>query len=83
MESIKRRFAWWPKRVTSGKWVWLKHYYESISMYDASTGRPPLTSLYFVYTETEQEYSWNVLKYSIVQNRNVWNTPELTKQDKI
>jgi hypothetical protein len=52
-------------------------------LYDESTGRPPLNSLYFEWTETLQEKTWRVLKDSVVQNRNVWNDPLLTKEDKL
>jgi len=61
-ESIK--FAWWPTRVTSGKTVWLKKYILHRSLYDKSTGRPPLNSLYFEWTETAQEQTFRVLKES-------------------
>jgi len=50
---------------------------------DDSTGRPPINSLYFEWTETLQEQTWGLLKESIVTNRNVWEYPKLTKEDKI
>ena len=79
MENIK--FAWWPIKVTSGKRVWLKRYIQHRSLYDESTGRPPIGSLYFTWTETEQEKTWRLLKQSVVQNRNVWNEHLLTHED--
>jgi hypothetical protein len=81
MES--KRFAWWPKKLTSGRWVWLSTYYQHKSLYDETTGRPPLNSLHFTWTETASERTWRVLKDSAVQNRNVWNDPLLTKEDKL
>lgn len=81
MES--KKFAWLPKKVTSGQMVWLKFYYQHRMLYDESTNRPPLNSLYYKWTETESEKVWRLLKESAVQNRNVWNDPELTKQDKL
>ena len=81
MESIK--FAWWPTRVTSGKRVWLKSYIQHRSLYDESTGRPPLNSLHFEWTETHQEKTWRLIKESVVHNRNVWNDPKLIKEDNI
>jgi len=39
--------------------------------------------LYFEWTETSAERTWRVLKETAVHNRNVWNNPSLTKQDKI
>lgn len=57
-----RRFAWLPKRVSSGKVVWLSTYYEYKTLYDESTGRPPLFNQYFVFTETEREKTIRLLK---------------------
>lgn len=62
MES--KRFAWCPITVTSGKRIWLSFYYHHENLYDASTGRPPLKSLYFIWTETPQEKTWRLLKES-------------------
>jgi hypothetical protein len=78
----KHKFAWWPIRVTSGKRIWLTSYIYHYSLYDESTGRPPLNSLYFEWTETPQEKMWRLLKGNVVQNRNIWNDVKLTKQDK-
>lgn len=76
-----KKFAWLPHKVTSGERVWLNTYYLHRSLYDSSTGRPPLSSLYFEWTETSQERFLRVLKDVIVHNRNVWNNPDLTKED--
>jgi hypothetical protein len=76
-------FAWLPCRVTSGKWIWLNNYYQHRSLYDETTGRPPLNSLHFVWTETSSERTWRILKEKVVQNRNVWNDPQLIKKDKL
>lgn len=78
-----KQFAWWPTRVTSGKIVWLKSYIQHRSLYDESTGRPPLNSLHFEWTETLPEKTWRLLKESVVHNRNIWNDPNLTKEDNI
>lgn len=81
MES--KRFAWKPIKVTSGQWVWLKWYYQYKSLYDETTGRPPLNSLHFIWTETEQEKVLRILKDKVVHNRNIWNSPQLIKEDKL
>lgn len=81
MES--KKFAWYPTRVTSGKRVWLTAYYLHEELFDRRTGRAPVTSLHFTWTETASERTWRLLKESTVQNRNVWNDPQLTKEDKI
>ncbi len=76
-----KRFAWLPKRVSSGRLIWLTRYYEYRTLYDENTGRPPLNSLYFVYTETAKERTFRLLKESINHNRNVWNDYKLAKED--
>jgi len=81
VENIK--FAWLPISVTSGKRIWLQKYIQHRQRFDVNTGRPPLTSLYFTWTETPQEKTWRLLKESVVANRNIWNDPTLTKEDKI
>lgn len=78
-----KKFAWVPVKVTSGRWTWLTDYYEHKSLYDESTGRPPLNSLYFVWTETSGEKMWRLLKEKTIQNRNVWNDLKLIKEDKL
>ena len=60
MES--KLFAWKPIKVTSGQRIWLKMYYQHKSLYDETTGRPPLNSLYFIWTETEKEKVIRLLK---------------------
>ena len=77
-----RKFAWLPRRMSSGKVIWLTAYYEYKTLYDESTGRPPINSLYFVFTETPKEKTLRLLKESVVHNRNVWNDPALAKEDK-
>jgi hypothetical protein len=74
---IVKKFAWMPTRMTSGKLVWLKHYNLHRSLYDESTGKPPINSLYFEFTETEAEETWRLLtQQRIDNNRNVWNNPK-------
>jgi len=72
-----KHFAWLPKKVTSGKLVWLSTYYEYKNLYDSSTGRPPIGSLYFTWTETVKEKTWRLLtQQHIDNNRNIWNNPK-------
>ena len=74
---IEQKFAWLPIRMTSGKLVWLQLYYSHKNRYDMSTGRPPLHSQYFEFTETAKEHTWRLLtEQRIDNNRNVWNTPK-------
>jgi hypothetical protein len=81
MES--KRFALLPKKVTSGRWVWLNYYYQHKSLYDETTGRPPLNSLHFTWTETAGERTWRALKQNVILNRNVWNDSQLTREDRL
>jgi hypothetical protein len=81
MES--KKFAWKPIKVTSGKWIWLSAYYQHKSLYDETTGRPPLNSLHFIWTETEKEKVIRLLKDKVVHNRNVWNEVNLTREDNV
>ena len=76
-----KRFAFWPRRVTSGKLIWFAHYYLHQALYDETTGRPPINSFYFEWTETAKEKTWRLLKESVVHNRNIWNESVLTHQD--
>ena len=78
-----KKFAWCPVKVTSGRRIWLSTYYEHVYLYDPNTGRPPLTSLYFRWTETPSEKTWRLLTDGIVHNRNIWNEHKLSKEDKI
>lgn len=79
---IHKLFAWWPIKVTSGKRVWFKHYYRHRMRFDPSTGMPPISAQYFEYTETAKERTWRLLTDRVEHNRNIWNDPYLTKQDK-
>ena len=78
---VSKKFAWLPTKVTSGKYIWLETYYQHRTLYDETTGRPPLNSLHFTWTETASERTWRVLKESVIHNRNVWNDPKLIKED--
>jgi hypothetical protein len=77
-----KRFAWWPVKVTSGRWVWLNILYQHKLKYDRTTGRPPLNSLHFLWTETPVERTWRLLKEANTHNSNSWNELTLTEKDK-
>lgn len=62
MIKYSKHFAFLPVKVTSGQRVWLKYYYRIRSSHDENTGRPPLSSAYFEYTETAGERVWRLLK---------------------
>lgn len=77
------KFAWLPTRMTSGQVVWLSCYFEHREMYDRQTNRAPVSGFYFKWTESPKERTWRLLKETAIQNRNVWNDPNLTKEDKL
>ena len=79
----RKLFAFLPKRMTSGKLVWLSYYYQHRELFDRRTGRAPVTSLHFTWTETPAEKTLRLIKESVVHNRNIWNDPTLTNKDKI
>jgi hypothetical protein len=60
-----KKFAWRPIKITSGRWIWLTIYYQHRSLYDETTGRPPINNLYFVWTETATERTWRILKHGL------------------
>ncbi len=63
MDVIDRKlFAILPKKVTSGQWVWFSRYYVVEMRFDPSTGRPPINSTHYTYTETAAERTWRLLK---------------------
>ena len=78
-----KRFAWLPTKMTSGKLVWFSNFIEHKELFDRRTGRAPVTTLHFTWTETPAEKTLRLLKESVVHNRNIWNDPELTRKDKI
>ena len=79
---IIKKFAWLPIRVTSGQKIWFAKYFLHRTLYDESTGRPPLYGPYFEWTETEEENFIRHLTDSVRHNRNIWNDPVLTKEDR-
>jgi len=28
--DVKKKFAWWPQKLTSGRWLWLRMYYSRV-----------------------------------------------------
>lgn len=80
---VSKKFAWLPTRVTSGKVIWFTQYIEHKELFDRRTGRAPVTSLHFTWTETLPERTWRLLKETAIQNRNVWNDPNLIKEDRL
>lgn len=62
MTKTSKKFAWCPTKVTSKQTVWLKYYYEHRCTIDPITGRPPLSSVYFSFTETANEQLLRILR---------------------
>ena len=53
--AIFKKFAWWPLRSGSRKFIWLQSYYEQHTYYD-DIGKPPIKGSSWVYVYTKNEY---------------------------
>jgi hypothetical protein len=53
--SYVKKFAWWPVRSNSGKFIWLKNYYIRLTYYDHN-GKPPIKGPYWAYVYTRHEF---------------------------
>lgn len=53
--EVFEKWAWLPKKTTSGKWVWNKKYYQ-ISTYCDENGKAPIKGLAWVQILNEKEY---------------------------
>jgi len=53
--KIFKKWAYFPKKSTSGKWIWNKRYYQ-IATYLDSEGNPPIKGLAWYIILTENEY---------------------------
>lgn len=69
--EIFKKWAYLPKKSTSGKWIWNKRYYCIATYYDEN-GKPPVKGLAWYNILTENEYLlWQV--------RNPKKKPKLPK----
>ena len=69
--KVFEKWAYLPKKSSSGKWIWNKRYYEIATYYD-SDGKPPVKGIAWNSILTENEYLlWQV--------RNPKKEPNLPK----
>lgn len=60
MRKVFKKWAYLPKKSTSGKWIWNKRYY-CIATYIDGDGKPPAKGLAWYTVLTENEYLlWQV-----------------------
>jgi hypothetical protein len=56
------KYAWFPTRSTSGKFIWLTEYHIRLTYYDHN-GKPPLKGQHFLpYIYTKNEFLINQIK---------------------
>ena len=54
-ESVFKKYAYFPIKTSSNKWVWFNVYYEIQTYYDEN-GRPPVKSLFWKRILNKNEY---------------------------
>lgn len=60
-ESVLKKYAYFPIKTSSNKWVWLDEYYEVQTHYDEN-GKPPIKSLFWKRILNKKEYLVWILK---------------------
>jgi hypothetical protein len=54
-DSILKKYAYFPKKTSSNKWVWFDEFYEIRTHYDEN-GKPPIKTLYWKSVLNKKEY---------------------------
>jgi hypothetical protein len=54
-ESVLKKYAYFPTKTTSNKWVWFDKFYEIQTHYDEN-GKPPIKTLYWKSILNKNEY---------------------------
>jgi hypothetical protein len=54
-ETVDKKYALFPIKTNSNRWVWLKEYYKIKTYYDEN-GKPPIKSLTWDLVLTKNEY---------------------------
>jgi hypothetical protein len=64
--EFKEKFAWYPMRTTSGKWIWWKKYIKLMKIYWGPSGEGPV-----IYKEfyTENEWTLQLIKNDYSRKR--------------
>jgi len=61
MSQWDRKFAYIPKKVSSGKWVWFSYFYERRIHIDRY-GMTPISQMYWSYTYSKKEFMIETLR---------------------
>lgn len=60
--EVFSKYAWYPIKTSSEKWIWNEVYYSIHTYYDAS-GKPPLKGIYWNQVLSKNEYLiWQLKK---------------------
>lgn len=54
-EAVLKKYAYFPVKTSSNKWVWLAEFYEIQTHYDEN-GKPPIKTLYWSTVLNKNEY---------------------------
>jgi hypothetical protein len=76
------RFAWLPTKLSNGSFVWLTRYCQTNLPDHLSHLRANRTNPSVVYRATLDDNRQRCAEQQMIHNRNIWNDPLLTKQDR-
>jgi hypothetical protein len=62
-QSIAKKYAWFPVKTNSDRWLWFKEYYKIFTYYDEN-GKPPIKSLCWELILSKNEYLVWIIKKS-------------------
>ncbi len=54
-QSILKKYAWFPTKTNSNKWIWFNEYYVIQTYYDEN-GKPPVKTLFWQSVLNKNEY---------------------------
>ena len=54
-QSIIKKYAWFPTKTNSNKWIWFNEYYVIQTYYDEN-GKPPVKTLFWKSILNKNEY---------------------------
>lgn len=60
-ETILKKYAYFPAKTSSNKWVWFDEFYEIQTHYDEN-GKPPIKTLYWKTVLNKNEFLLWILK---------------------
>gem|GEM_PF-655242 len=76
------RFAWLPTKLSNSSIVWLTHFCQTNSPDHLSHLRGHATYPSAVYKAALNDNRQRCTEQHMIHNRNIWNDPLLTKQDR-